>query len=84
MTAPQIVQVLGEKFGEAIAGKTEFRGEQTVKVKLESPMKSRRAICIRVRMKEEEEDRAIRHFPPREILEASLHQLRHGSQHQDP
>jgi NADH-quinone oxidoreductase subunit C len=36
MTAAQMVQALKEKFGDAIVATTEFRGEQTVSVKLES------------------------------------------------
>ena len=36
MNAAQMVQALKEKFGDAITGTTEFRGEQSVTVKLES------------------------------------------------
>ena len=35
MTAAQMVQALKEKFGDSITGNTEFRGEQSLSVKLE-------------------------------------------------
>ena len=36
MNAQQIVEALKQKFGEAVVGTKEFRGEQTLIVKLES------------------------------------------------
>ena len=36
MDAPQMVKALTEKFGEAVTGSTEFRGEYSLTIKLES------------------------------------------------